>query len=224
MSLGFYPWESGIDMKWRFLKYKHMNHYITLARDRDPGMVYQDPNSGDPRVRYTPSAFDRSHLLTGQLATARILFMAGAEEIHILTSDVPPFIRRSCLPSTPADSDIKNTDAPIPDFHTKSELEAYAFEKWLSMVRVKGVKVPITAFGNAHQMGTCRMGTSAESSVVDPTGRVWGVKNLWVCDASVLPSATGVNPMVTVMAVADYVAEMVFEEMKSEVGRLSAML
>jgi len=52
-----------------------------------------------------------------------------------------------------------------------------------------------TTFGSAHQMGTCRMGTSPRNSVVDDHGRVWGKKNLYVADASLFPSCSGVNPM-----------------------------
>lgn len=52
----------------------------------------------------------------------------------------------------------------------------------------------------SHPMGTCRMGGSAGSSVVDPNGRVWGWDNLHVADASVFPTSLGVNPQVTTMA------------------------
>jgi choline dehydrogenase-like flavoprotein len=52
----------------------------------------------------------------------------------------------------------------------------------------------------SHPMGTCRMGGSAATSVVDPRGRVWGWDNLHVADASIFPSSLGVNPQVTTMA------------------------
>lgn len=52
----------------------------------------------------------------------------------------------------------------------------------------------------SHPMGTCRMGSDAGSSVVDPAGRVWGWDNLFVADASVFPTSLGVNPQVTTMA------------------------
>ena len=54
----------------------------------------------------------------------------------------------------------------------------------------------------SHPMGTCRMGGSLDSSVVDPTGRVWGWDNLRVADASIFPTSLGVNPQVTTMAMA----------------------
>jgi len=46
------------------------------------------------------------------------------------------------------------------------------------------------------------MGASARTSVVDAEHRVWGIRGLYVADASTFPSASGVNPMLTVMAIA----------------------
>lgn len=51
------------------------------------------------------------------------------------------------------------------------------------------------------------MGISPKTSVVKPTGETWEVKNLYVADASVFPTATGVNPMVTVETVALHIAD-----------------
>ncbi|MHB1890428.1 MAG: GMC family oxidoreductase [Acidimicrobiales bacterium] len=51
-----------------------------------------------------------------------------------------------------------------------------------------------------HPMGSARMGADPSSSVVDPFGRVWDVPDLFVFDASVLPSSCHVNPQMTVMA------------------------
>ena len=55
-------------------------------------------------------------------------------------------------------------------------------------------------------MGTCRMSATAAKGVVDPDGKVWGTEGLFVSDASVFPSASGVNPMVTNMAISDYIS------------------
>lgn len=60
-----------------------------------------------------------------------------------------------------------------------------------------------TAF---HPVGTARMGSSPDVSVVSPEGRVWGYDNLAVADASLLPSCPQVNPQITVMALARSVA------------------
>ncbi len=52
-----------------------------------------------------------------------------------------------------------------------------------------------------HPVGTCQMGTSPDS-VVDPSFRVRGLQNLWVADASILPSLPAGNPNASVMTVA----------------------
>jgi choline dehydrogenase-like flavoprotein len=54
----------------------------------------------------------------------------------------------------------------------------------------------------AHLMGTCRMGTDPQSSVTNPDGRTWDIPNLWICDASLFPTSGGVNPSLTVQALA----------------------
>jgi choline dehydrogenase-like flavoprotein len=53
-----------------------------------------------------------------------------------------------------------------------------------------------------HQAGTCRMGEDAKTSVVDRDGRVHGHDNLYVIDASVHVTNGGVNPVLTIMALA----------------------
>lgn len=68
----------------------------------------------------------------------------------------------------------------------------------------------LTAF---HPMGTVRMGGDPEHSVVDSYGRHHAVHNLWVADASVFPSCVGVNPQMSIMALAKRTAERVSNEL-----------
>jgi choline dehydrogenase-like flavoprotein len=51
-----------------------------------------------------------------------------------------------------------------------------------------------------HPMGSARMGADPSNSVVNSYGRVWDVPDLFVFDASVLPSSSHVNPQITIMA------------------------
>ncbi len=53
-----------------------------------------------------------------------------------------------------------------------------------------------------HPLGTCRMGPDPKTSVVDLSHEVHGVGGLYVVDGSVIPSPLGVNPQLTIMAVA----------------------
>ena len=53
-----------------------------------------------------------------------------------------------------------------------------------------------------HQMGSCRMGNDPATSVIGPDHQAHVVKGLYVADGSAFPSASGVNPMITIMAMA----------------------
>lgn len=53
-----------------------------------------------------------------------------------------------------------------------------------------------------HLAGTARMGFTPETSVVNADCRSWDIRNLWVCDGSVFPTSGGVNPSLTIQAIA----------------------
>jgi choline dehydrogenase-like flavoprotein len=54
----------------------------------------------------------------------------------------------------------------------------------------------------AHLLGTCRMGSAPKDSVVNADCRAHDVSNLYVCDGSVFPTSTAVNPSLTIEAIA----------------------
>ena len=66
---------------------------------------------------------------------------------------------------------------------------------------------------NAHVIGTCVMGASAEDSVVDENGRSFDVPNLYICDNSIFPSALSVNPSLTIIALALRTADKFLENL-----------
>ncbi len=53
-----------------------------------------------------------------------------------------------------------------------------------------------------HPLGTARLGVDPKRSVVGPTHEAHDLPNLYVCDGSSVPSSLGVNPQVTIMAMA----------------------
>ena len=57
-----------------------------------------------------------------------------------------------------------------------------------------------------HPLGGCRMGSSAESGVVDHRGQVFGYRNLFVADGAIIPGSTGRNPSHTIAALAERIA------------------
>jgi choline dehydrogenase-like flavoprotein len=62
-----------------------------------------------------------------------------------------------------------------------------------------------------HPMGTARMAADPSRGVVDTDGAVHGYRNLYVADGSLLPSSLGVNPMITILAMAARVARRLAE-------------
>ncbi len=70
-------------------------------------------------------------------------------------------------------------------------------------------KLGKVSISSAHLMGGCRMGTDPATSVTDAWGQVHGVPWLFVADGSLFPACAEINPYVTIMALADRVAERV---------------
>ncbi|KAK0623573.1 hypothetical protein B0T14DRAFT_427954 [Immersiella caudata] len=197
--LSGYPWRSGLDFKLSALRLRHMAGFISLARDRDTGRVFPDPVSGKPAVDYHISPFDNAHILEGMVGLAKICYVSGATEIHPFVTGLEPFVRRN---KTDKLSDPSITD---PDFAA-----------WIAKLKASGNGYPYAPYTSAHQMGTCRMSSHPGAGVVDFKGKVWDAEGVYVADASVFPSASGVNPMVTTMAIADWIARNVAEELKAE--------
>lgn len=69
--------------------------------------------------------------------------------------------------------------------------------------RLHAGHLPMT--GN-HVFCSCRMTGDPRTGAVDLDGRVRGTKGLWVCDASLFPSPSAVNPQATVMAMSDLIS------------------
>jgi choline dehydrogenase-like flavoprotein len=68
---------------------------------------------------------------------------------------------------------------------------------------------------SAHVNGTCRMGTDPRESGCTPDGERHGVPGLFVADGSLFPTAPGVNPQLTIMALASLVADRIIDRHRS---------
>jgi choline dehydrogenase-like flavoprotein len=88
-------------------------------------------------------------------------------------------------------------------------IEAADRDRIHDLVPLDGFKAGKISVASAHPMGGCAMGRSDADSVTDPWGRVHGVPWLFVSDASLFPHAAAINPYITIMALADRVAESV---------------
>jgi choline dehydrogenase-like flavoprotein len=84
-----------------------------------------------------------------------------------------------------------------PTVRSEAELEA-------AMRRLDVRRLRLAGF---HPSGTAAAGSDPTRHPVDPEGRLRGVQGVWVADGSILPSCPGVNPQVSIMAMAAGVGE-----------------
>ena len=80
-------------------------------------------------------------------------------------------------------------------------------ERDLAWIAARSLAPNDVALFSAHVNGTCRMGTDPETSGTTPHGERHGAPGIFVADGSLLPTAPGVNPQETIMALASVVAE-----------------
>jgi choline dehydrogenase-like flavoprotein len=99
-----------------------------------------------------------------------------------------------------ADSVIPSTADPLPIRKGQEQADTARFLDAVTSTAQLNL-------ATSHPQGGNRMGRHSGSSTVDPTFRVHGVENLFVADASLFPAGCGVNPQLTVMALASLAAD-----------------
>jgi choline dehydrogenase-like flavoprotein len=109
-------------------------------------------------------------------------------------------------------------DRPCDDDRRTAEFLGRRAEEWLRASgawRATPLVWRLTKGPSAlqHQAGTCRMGTDPRSSVTDAWGRVWGHDGVTVADGSLHVTNGGVNPVLTILALAWRVSERLAEEL-----------
>ncbi len=143
-----------------------------LLRDRSEGEV-RPRRDGSPRVRYRLGQRDVEHVRAGLDGAAQILEAAGAERIF---------------------SSHQRLVSYEPGRSTR--------ESFVRAADAVGYGPGRCVFYGFHLMGTARMGDSPATSACRADGELWNVRNAVVVDGSVFPSASGVNPMITIQAIA----------------------
>jgi choline dehydrogenase-like flavoprotein len=155
----------------------HVSVFGVLLRDRDGGEVRID-REGQPVVRYRLSDYDARHLRVGIDGAARMHEAAGAQRI----------------------------------FSSHSEWVAYepgrqgGRERFMRDADACGYGAGRIQLGSFHIMGSARMGGSPATSACDPTAQTWDVRDLYVLDGSAFPTSSGVNPQISIQAIAHMAA------------------
>jgi choline dehydrogenase-like flavoprotein len=171
------PWESGAEQKELMQAFRWLAPFITVARDHGEGEVVLD-DYGRPLVRWgLNDEVDRRLAVRAHLELARLHKAAGASQIYTLHA-----------------RELRWRQGDDFDDYL-SRLESASYEP-----------NDITCF-TAHQMGSCRMGSDPAGSVADGRGELHDVKGVWIGDSSAFPTAPGVNPMVSIQALAHRTAD-----------------
>jgi len=176
------PWHGWADYRRLLERLEHVSTPIVLVRDVGEGRVTID-RDGRSIADYHLTARDRRNLARGLEETARILVAAGATR----------------LLSVHARS-LEAGDG-------KSVVRPGELERFVDGIRRAGVREQSIALFSAHPLGSARSGRDPRTSAARPSGEVHGVDGLWIGDGSLLPSAPGANPMLSILAVAAMVGE-----------------
>ena len=171
------PWSTARQHKREMQQVRCAAPFIVLTRDSSSGRVRIDKR-GKPYFDYRLGSEEKKFLRHGMSKVTRMHHAAGAQRIITLHTERLAW-----------DRDGKQS---IEDFCAAIERASVAPNR-----------LPLFS---AHQMGTCRIGSDRLSAVCDQNGAVFGMSGAYVADASLFPASSGVNPMVTIMALAGYVA------------------
>lgn len=178
---GALPWDGGAAHKDLMQTLRWQAPFITVARDHGAGEVVIDA-LGRAVVRWgLHDEVDRRLTVRAHLELARLHRAAGAQEII-------------------------TTHARSTRWRHGEDFDAY-LEELRAASYAPG---DVTCF-TAHQMGSCRMGSDPATSVADGRGELHDTEGVWIGDASAFPTAPGVNPMVSIMALAHRTVDMILE-------------
>ncbi|GIV33447.1 MAG: GMC family oxidoreductase [Chitinophagales bacterium] len=174
----------GAELKYVMKRYNHMMDILILTHDEAlPENCILLDKQGQPQLHYKLTEQNIRSLVHAQAQCARIFFSAGCEEVIAPSARKPLF---------------KKNDA------SDAQLEEFISAKYFVPNK--------TPVASAHLQGGCRMGSDPQTSVTDAWGRVHGHDWLYVADGSLFPKSSHVNPYLTIMALADRVAECVLKE------------
>ena len=182
MPASAFGWEGAAQHKATLARLSHSSIVGLLLRDRDAGRVVTGKD-GVPRVHYDLSDHDVAHLRNGFRGAAQVLAAAGATEIFSVQQ--PPVRVRTGVNGWLD----RLTDGMDSRGYTKCRMAYISF----------------------HQMASCTMGADPARSVVGETGETHELKGLYVSDSSAFVTSSGVNPMITIMGIADHVARGIAE-------------
>ena len=180
------PWEGAEEHAGIMAGVARLSPLIAVTRDGGEGRTTLTRN-GRVRIDYRLDASGVATLRHALVSMARLARAAGA--LDIVAAGTPPAWFRGSAGG--------------------SDVDARGFARFEETLEAFDFAPNRGGVFSAHQMGSARMGGDAREAACDPWGRVRAATNgqatvggLYVGDGSVFPTGIGVNPMVTIMAMA----------------------
>jgi cholesterol oxidase len=188
-----------------------------LAENEGLMRFYQGPlvDGERPRVRALKTV---GQLLAHPTRTLRVWGARNlTKRLSVLTVmqylDNELAFRYGRLPTAPWRSGLRSVSVPGKKAPTYLAVANEATRKFAEVSGGEPLNMLIETVGSksitAHILGGAVMGTSAEQGVIDPRHEVFGHPGLYVVDASAISANLGVNPSLTITALAERFASLI---------------
>ena len=183
------PWVDGRQHKETIGRiFKHSAPFVSVARDHGEGRVVIDDH-GRALTRWSFDDEVDARLFRRAMVELAKLHRA-VEAREIVTFYQEPIVWR----------------------------EGDDFDAFLAEIESGSLAANAVVAFTAHQMGSCRMGSDPADSVADGRGELHDAEGVWIGDGSAFPTAPGVNPMISIMALAHRTAANIAAGSKRERG------
>ncbi len=183
------PFTTAAEHKAALADFRNATSTIGLIRDFGHGKVVLDENGQAQPLYSLSEPRDVATTRRALEAQVRMHEAAGARRIYLLAEG-------------------------LPTWRVGDDVDAFV---------ARSSRLPLRAGGarlfSAHQMGTCRMGDDPETSVADPRGELHDTPGVWIGDGSAFPTASGTNPMLTIMSLASRTADQIIDAAGVERGQ-----
>ncbi len=182
---------------WLDTHYKNMQNYakmsgvgVLIGTESNASLSSALFLPGTPDIVYTPTEGDMNKLVDALVLLGQIMFRGGAKAIYASTRHYRPYAGGSGV-------------------YSPEQFDAFATDLRKLVKDERDILL-----GTGHPQGGNRISKSRGSGgvnggVISPEFKVYGYDNLYVCDASVHPTATTVNPQLTIMTMARYAAGLI---------------
>jgi cholesterol oxidase len=153
-----------------------------------------------------PASFARTLVPFGAAKRGVILLVMQPIDSHLKY-----VLRRSRLWPFGKTLDTERGDAdPVPVYFPIAQEVAKQMAKEMDGIAQSGIiEVLLDKATTAHILGGCPIGMTPDEGVVDPKGQAYGHEGLYVVDGSIIPANLGVNPSLTITAMAEHVMSQV---------------